>query len=129
MTDPAEIGEHAFGHFDGFAIFRWPQKPQGELGVFHSIQRQCRGMLRITLLVGVARFFFLQVRRVGQHDSQQIAGSGGREDGTTVALGDDPRQIAGVIDVRMGQHHRAQSRQVDGHGRPVFQAQFLKPLE
>ena len=34
-----------------------------------------------------------------------------------------------MIDVRVGENHRAQARQIDRHRRPVSLAQFLQPLE
>ena len=129
MTDAAKVEHDPLGHFNFFAEADRAQKFQSRLGMFDSVERQRRRMLRVTFTIGVACFFFLQIRRVGQHYAQQIASAGSGVYRTTKALVDNPRQVTGMIDVRVGQDHRAQLRQIDGQRRPVSLAQLFQSLE
>ena len=98
-------------------------------GLLLGVERLCRIMPGEAVLVGVARVLFLQVARVGQEQAQQVAGGLGRVHGALEALASQPRQVAGVVDVGVGEHHRVQGRGLDRQGGPVALAQGLEALE
>ena len=86
-------------------------------------------MAAVSVLVGVPGFFFLQVRRIGQHDRAQVAGARRAEDPAAKTLRDEPREVTAVIEVGMRQYHGIDARGVDGKRRPVPLPQLLEPLK
>ena len=73
--------------------------------------------------------FFLQLGGVGQHDLREVGGARCAEDAAAEAAGDEPRQPADVIEVRVRQHERVDGCRIDRQRLPVALAQFLEPLE
>ena len=86
-------------------------------------------MAAVSVLVGVAGLFFLEVRRIGQHDRAQVARARRAEDPAAKSLRDEPREVAAVIEVGMRQHHGVDARGVDRKRRPVPLPQLLEPLK
>ena len=64
-------------------------------------------MLRVALAVGALGVFFLQLRRVGEHDPRELGGGRRAEDPAAETLADEPRQKAAVIEMRVRQDDRA----------------------
>ena len=79
-------------------------------GVELGVERQRRSVLRVAVLVGLPRVFFLDVRGVGQHERAQIARARRAEHAPAKALGDEPRQVAAVIEVRVREDDRVDPR-------------------
>ena len=98
-------------------------------GVLLGVERQRRIVLAVALPVRVLGLFLLEVAAVGEHDRREVPGSRRRVHRTAVAEPVQPRQVAAVIDVGVGEHDG-----VDRVGRhrevlPVRQPKFLAALE
>ena len=81
------------------------------------------------MLVGVARFFFLQMARVRQKNAAQIARGRRAVDAACITIFHQHGQIAAVIDVRMGEHDGINALGRDRRFLPVFQPQLFQALE
>ena len=86
-------------------------------------------MLREAVTVRVRRILFLDASGIGQDDPAQILGPGGAEHAAAEALGYEPRQIAAMIEVGMGEDDGIDVRRLDRELLPVPLAQLLEPLE
>ena len=75
------------------------------------------------------RVFFLQPAGVGQHQRAQVRRSRGAEDLAVEAAGDETRQQARVIDVRVRQDDRSQRRRMNRERSPVAAPQLLQALK
>ncbi len=93
------------------------------------VQRQRRVVLGEALAVGVRGLFFLEVAGVGQHDPRQRHGPRRGVHRPPEAVADQHRQVADVIDVRVGHDRRVDARRRGRAPLPVAAAQFLEPLE
>jgi hypothetical protein len=105
------------------------QQRQRPRGIERRVERKRRGMLAVPMTIGVARIFFLNVRRVRQHERAEIARPRRAEDPPAITLRHEPRQIAAVIEVCMGEHDGIELRGVERQSRPISQAQFLQTLK
>ena len=81
------------------------------------------------MLVGLPRVFLLQTTGIGQHDSHQVRGAGRADDAAAEPLGDEPWQVAAVIDVGVSQDDGVKAPGGNGQRLPVAIPQFLEPLE
>ena len=81
------------------------------------------------MLVSIVGFFFLKVSGIGQQNSGQVNSSGCCEDGTFITVRDEPRQITGVIDVRVCEYDRVDRFWIDRRRFPVPQSQFFRTLK
>src|SRR6266704_2648305 len=81
------------------------------------------------MLVSIVGFFFLKVSGIGQQNSGQVNSSGCCEDGTFISVRDEPRQITGVIDVRVCEYDRVDRFWIDRRRFPVPQSQFFRTLK
>ena len=111
-----------------------PERPGGEqlhcvLCVVAVVERQRRVVLAGLVLVHERRIAFLQVGTVPEDDLGDRGGPLGADDGAGETVADQPRQIAGVIEVGMGEDDRVDRVRVDGQRGPVEFAQVLDPLE
>ena len=70
-------------------------------------------------VVGVAGVLLLQVGAVPQDDGRQVGGLGGARHPAAETVLDQPRQVAGVVEVGMGEHDVVDACRVDGEGVPV----------
>src|SRR2546427_7222231 len=66
---------------------------------------------------------------IGQQDAGKIDSSGCPIDRTFKALCHEPRQIAGVVDMRMSENDRIHRLGINRGIFPVSQSQFLKTLK
>ena len=97
--------------------------------VVRRVERQRGVMLRVSLAIRVARVFFLDVRRVGQHQRTQILRAGRAEHPAAKSVGHEPREVPAVVEVGVGQHNRVNIGGGNGQRLPVSLAQVLQPLE
>ena len=74
-------------------------------------------------------FFFLDVRAVGQHDLQQVAGRGRGVDRAVEAFGDEARQQSGMVDMGVGEQHEIDCARIEREARAVFRLGFAAALE
>jgi hypothetical protein len=81
------------------------------------------------MAIGLARVFLLDAPRVGQHQSRELHRACGAEYATVVAVRDQARQIADVIEVRVSEDNGIERRGRDRKRLPVARAQFLQALE
>src|SRR5437867_12840422 len=81
------------------------------------------------MLVSIVGFFFLKVSGIGQQNSGQVNSSGCCVDGTFITLSDEPRQITGVIDVRVCEYDRVDRFWSDRRRFPVPQSQLFRTLK
>src|SRR5437879_13417596 len=81
------------------------------------------------MLVSIVGFFFLKVSGIGQQNSGQVNSSGCCKDGTFITLRDEPRQITGVIDVRVCEYDRVDRFWIDRRRFPVPQSQLFRTLK
>ena len=81
------------------------------------------------MAIRVRRIFFLDATGIGQDDPAEILCAGGAEDAAAEALGDEARQIAAMIEVRVGKDDGVDLRWLDRKLLPVPFAQLLEPLE
>ena len=86
-------------------------------------------MLRVPAAVGPLRVLLLQVGGVGQHHREQVRRAGRAIHRAAELLSGEERQVSGVVDVRMRQHHRIERRRIDDALAPVPLAQLLHALE
>ncbi len=80
-----------------------------------AIQGQRRVVLRIVQPVRLSRIFFLQPRRVWQHQFAQIGRPWRAEHSAVIAVGDQSRQVPGVIEMSVRQNDARRARP----GRPA----------
>ena len=80
-------------------------------------------------LVELLHFHLLDVARVRQHDGAEVRRGGGAMDAVLVAVLDELRQHARMIDVGMGEKHRGDGARIEGEGPVVQLALGLRTLE
>ena len=80
-------------------------------------------------IFGLPGILLLDARGIGQHELAQVHRAGCAEDASSVALCDEPRQVADVIEVRVGQNDRVERGWGDREVLPVAKPQLLQPLE
>src|SRR6185503_17646067 len=79
--------------------------------------------------IAIVGFFFLQARGVGQKDLQQVSSAARAKYRPAKTMADEARQIAGVVDVRVGNDHRVDSGCVERRLLPVAIAQIASTLK
>ena len=94
-----------------------------------GIQRERWRVLRIRVAVRVASVFFLDAGRIGQHERTELARRWCAEDAAAKPVCDEPRQISAVIEMRVGENDRVNSRRIDRQRCPVALAQLLQALK
>ena len=105
------------------------QLRHGAKRIHLGVERQRRLVFRVVVAVRLRRVFLLQPPRVGQDDLDQVLRALGAEHAAAEALRHQPGQVAAVIEVRVRQHHRLDTRRPDRQVLPVPLAQLLQPLE
>jgi len=105
------------------------QQAQGLARLGFGVQRQRRLVLAESLLVGPARVLFLEVARIGKDDAAQIDGRRRRQHGPVETAAHHDRQVAGVIEVSVGQHHGVDRGGFDRRRIPIALPEILEPLE
>ena len=95
---------------------------QAGYGILHGVDRLDRRQpLAGAPLVHVGHVLFLDVAAVPQHGAAQVARGGSGVDIAPEAVLDQVRDVAGVVDVRVGEDHRVDGAAVEG--------QIAVPLE
>src|SRR5690606_29137881 len=82
-----------------------------------------------TLAVGKLGVLFLQPGAVQQDQLGHIPGGPAGIDFALEAVQQQPGQVATVVQVGVGQHHRIDAVRVDRQASPVQLTQVLQPLE
>ncbi|MCY1298507.1 hypothetical protein D9M70_479970 [compost metagenome] len=103
--------------------------PHRPFGVDNTVERQRRRMLGEALAVGEFGILLLQIGAVQQDQFRDVAGCGGGMDAALESVCHQPRQVAAVIQMGMGQHDRVDVGGRDGQALPVELAQVLQALE
>ena len=98
-------------------------------GIELGVERQRGRVLRVAATVRQTGVLFLNVRRVGQDERAQVARPGGAEDAAAKSAGDQPRQVAAMVEVRVREHDGVDALRVDRKRRPVPQAQLFQSLK
>src|SRR5439155_25029256 len=86
-------------------------------------------MRRVAVTVGMARVFFLDVRRIWQDERAEIARAGRAEDSAAESGADQARQVPAMIQMRVGEDHRVDAPRIDRQRGPVSLAQLLESLK
>lgn len=81
------------------------------------------------MFVRLTRILFLDSRGIGQDEAAQVHRPRGTEDPAGEASGDEPRQIADVIQVRVRQDDGVDRSGLDRERFPVTLAKLFQPLE
>ena len=129
MAGYAEGGRHVLCHADRLVKIRRHELAEGFFGIRLIIQRQGGLVPGIAIPVGPLGFPFLQVGTVRQENAAEVKGGVGAMDRAFEALLDQHGQIAGMIDMRVGQDDRVNGSRVYRQRLPVAQAQLLVALE
>jgi hypothetical protein len=105
------------------------QPLQAGLGIGDGVERQRGVVLGKAMPVGKGSVFFLDMARVGQQDLAQVARARCAPDPALEAFAHQQRQVAAVVEVGMGQHHRVDLAGCHRRRHPVAQPQLLVALE
>ena len=103
-----EIEDPAIGYADHEVLHRD--------GVPQRVERLALGQ-RLAVALEELVVLLLDVPRIGQHDRAQVAGGGGAVHRAVEPLLDQERQPAGVVDVRVTQHHAIDPPGIEGQPR------------
>ena len=106
MAHIDEADHKARGQLDLSVILHAPEQLHGRLGILHGVHRLHRlgtGTLRLAVLP--LSFKLLNVGRVPQHDAAQLGRGLGGIDPAPEAVAHQQRQLACVVDMRMGHQH------------------------
>ena len=106
MAHIDEADHKARGQLDLSVILHAPEQLHGRLGILHGVHRLHRlgtGTLRLAVLP--LSFKLLNVGRVPQHDAAQLSRGLGGIDPAPEAVAHQQRQLACVVDMRMGHQH------------------------
>ena len=104
------------------------EQRQRALDVVGVVQREGGSVLGEAGLVGVRRVLLLEVGAVAQHDRRELGGLGRAPDRPAEALLDQPREVAGVVEVRVGEHDLVDGGGVHGELVPVAPPQRGRAL-
>ena len=83
---------------------RLQQRHRARSASASRVERQRRRVLRVAVAVRALRIFFLDPPGVGQHDAAEVLGAGVQKMRPRKPCGDEPRQVAAVIEMRVRQH-------------------------
>ena len=102
---------------------------QTAFGIVPRVERQRWRVLGCFVAVREVGFFLLQVAAVRQQDAAQVMRGGRAVHLAPEALTRQQRQVAAVVNVRVGEDHGVDLSRIDRQRRPVAQAQLLVALE
>lgn len=97
--------------------------------IANAVERQGGLVLRESLAVGVFGILLLQIAAVFKDQLGHIARGLGCEDAAAKAVAHQLRQIAGMVEMGMGQHDGVDAGGLDRQGLPIQLAQVLEALE
>ena len=106
-----------------------PQLLQRPQGVALPVKRQGRMVFRKAVAVREFRVALLYLGAVEQQEFAEVGRGRRAEHPTPEPLAHELRQIAGMVEVRVGEHHVVDRRRIDRESRPILQAQVLQSLE
>ncbi len=129
VTRLAQQRRHPVRHGERRVVIAGPDQSERCLRVGRCVERQRGRMLRVAAAVRPVGVVLLQPRGVGEHDAEQIRGAGGAIDRPVKALACEQRQVPGVIDVGVAQHHGVHVPRVRESLVPVAQPQRFQSLE
>jgi hypothetical protein len=134
-TDARESHRHECGAEDMAGAVPGGSKPRGDVDlgveidggealgrgprVGLGVERPGRMVLGEAGAVGVGGVLLLEVATVGQHDPGERAGAPRREDVAPEAVPHERGEVAGVVEVRMGDEHGVDRRGVDRERLPI----------
>ncbi len=99
---------------------------EGRDGVGRGVNRQRRTVPRRSPVRGVPGLLLLQVAAVGEEELAQVRGAVGGDDRSAEPVPHQRGNVAGVVQVRVGQNHGVDRVRGDGEGRAVaFAAAFV----
>ena len=124
-----EAGPHAGTQIEPGAVGDGPQPLEGRLRVPGREQRKSRRVLAEPLLVGVVGILLLKLGGVEEQKPRELERGGGAVHGTAKPVAHQARQIAGMIDVRVGQDDVIERGRLERRRAPVELAQLLETLE
>ena len=81
------------------------------------------------LAIGELGVLLLDPGAVEQDQPRHLVAGGGGVDAAAEAVDHQPRQVAAMVQVRMGEHHRVDVARFGGQSFPVQFAQVLQALE
>ena len=106
------------------------RKSSARARVIFGIERQGRIVLGKTMPIGKVGILLLQMTGIGQQNSaQDRCVAVGAENGPPESVLHQQRQIAGMIQMRVGQHDGRDAGRRNRQRRPVAQAQRLEALK
>ena len=105
------------------------QQLQGFARILFCVQRQRRKVLCDFVPIAIVGFLFLQTRCIGQKNLEQISAAARTINWSAKTVLDEPRQIAGVIDVRVRDDHGIHRRRIERRFLPVTLTQFAQALK
>ena len=95
----------------------------------NRIQRQWRLVLAVAFLRDVLRVLFLQVGRVGKQELAKFVCRCVRVKRATISQAHESRNVTGVVDVRVRQHHPVDGRRINGRLVPVALLELVRALK
>ena len=98
-------------------------------GFLSGVKRQGGFVFGKAMAVGEFGVFFLQVAGIRQQNRAQLGSRTGAIDGAAEAVFDQEWQVAGMIEVSMGQNDGVDAVRFDGKWRPILEPQRLESLE
>src|SRR5271157_1253998 len=96
---------HTPGDFDACMKGYLAEILECTTGIFFSVERQGGRILREALAIRVARILFLKVAAVGEDDPTKNVCPRSRVNRAAETVAQKAREISGVVDVRVRQHH------------------------
>src|SRR5882672_4210468 len=106
MTGNAKLRSDAFHNLDDLSVVRYHlQKFQSRFSIFFGVKRKRWSEPRYPVPIAIISFFFLEAGRIRKQYAQKFRSAARTIDRTSEPLTDETRQIAGVIDVRVGEQH------------------------
>ena len=117
VAGPAEHQPRSGDRLDRLAEFETVELFHRGLGVFLGVERQRRIVAREALAIGVFGIALLEIAAVGQQDFAQIPGRRGAQDGAAIPVLDEAGDIAGMIEMGVGQGDGVDPRGVDAENR------------
>jgi hypothetical protein len=101
---------------------------QGAFGVPNGVERTRRLMFREAFAIGVVCVLLLQVGAIWQENPAKLFRGVGCVERTGIAIADQRRQIAGMVQMSVGQDHGVDRSRAYWEGRPIAQPQLFAAI-
>jgi hypothetical protein len=86
-------------------------------------------VFRVASPIGVASIFLLDPAGIGEHQLAQVSSTRGANHAAAKALGDEPGQVANVVEMRVGEDNGINRGGRDWKFLPVPQTQLFQALK